>query len=109
MLVHLRGQHVEAKETRSRVPTPEAVAMAAAAWTMQDPKRYGRAQKASRAGRLLARGRERITTLPAPLSAWTAARDLPVPPRQTFREWWATERGADDGADRPGPSAGNRP
>jgi L-lactate dehydrogenase complex protein LldF len=93
MLVHLRGKHVEAKAARSRVPTPEAIAMAAAAWAMEDEKRYGRAQKASRAGRLVARGRDHISSLPPPLSTWTAARDLPVPPNRTFREWWAAERG----------------
>ncbi|MBW2456576.1 MAG: LUD domain-containing protein [Deltaproteobacteria bacterium] len=33
----------------------------------------------------------------APLSpagrAWTATRDLPVPPKETFHSWWARERG----------------
>jgi L-lactate dehydrogenase complex protein LldF len=26
--------------------------------------------------------------LPPPLSTWAAARDVPVPPKQTFRDWW---------------------
>ena len=36
----------------------------------------------------------RIRTLPPPLSAWTASRDLPAPPQQTFRQWWAARQGA---------------
>ncbi len=85
LLVHLRARHVEAQ----RLPTPEAVVMAAAAWVMGDPRRFAAAQRASRAGRLLARG-DRIASLPPPLSAWTASRDAPKPPAETFREWWAS-------------------
>ncbi|MDQ3591916.1 MAG: DUF3390 domain-containing protein, partial [Actinomycetota bacterium] len=24
-----------------------------------------------------------------PLSGWTASRDVPAPPTETFRDWWA--------------------
>ena len=65
--------------------------MAAAAWVMADPRRFAAAEKASRAGRLLGRAAGRITTLPPPLSRWTASRDAPRPPAETFREWWARE------------------
>ncbi len=92
ILVHLRGKHVEERRAASRVPTAEAVAMAAAAWVMSDPKRFAAAEKASRAGRLLAR-RGRLRSLPPPLSAWTGSRDAPAPPPETFREWWARTRG----------------
>jgi L-lactate dehydrogenase complex protein LldF len=92
LLVHLRGKHVEARRAASRVPTAEAVAMAAASWVMSDPKRFAAAEKASRAGRLLARG-GRLRTLPPPLSAWTSSRDAPAPPAETFREWWSRTRG----------------
>ena len=30
---------------------------------------------------------------PPPLSAWTAVRDLPEPPRESFRDWWTRTRG----------------
>ncbi len=30
--------------------------------------------------------------LPPPLSSWTRSRDLPEPPAQTFRDWWAEQR-----------------
>jgi L-lactate dehydrogenase complex protein LldF len=93
ILVHLRARHVEERRAASRVPTAEAVSMAAASWVMADPARFAAAEKGSRAGRLLAR-RGRIRSLPPPLSAWTTSRDAPAPPPETFREWWARTRGA---------------
>ncbi|MDT4905264.1 MAG: L-lactate dehydrogenase complex protein LldF [Pseudonocardiales bacterium] len=83
MLVHLRARVVESKGR-----TPERAAMATAAWTMRSPKRWTRALRTLRVGRLL-RGRR---ALPPPLSGWTASRELPVPPKQTLRDWWRDER-----------------
>jgi L-lactate dehydrogenase complex protein LldF len=84
ILVHLRGQIVAEKGPR----TPEAAAMRAAAWVMSTAGRFGRAERLSRLGRTLGRRRGRIRTLPPPMSAWTSSRDAPVPPPETFREWW---------------------
>jgi L-lactate dehydrogenase complex protein LldF len=54
-------------------------------------RRYEAAQKLARAGQLpLARGGT-ISWLPGELGGWTAARDLPAVPRQSFREWWRAE------------------
>jgi L-lactate dehydrogenase complex protein LldF len=92
LLVHLRARHVEEAAAGRRLPSAEAVTMAAASWVMADPARYAAAQRASRVGRALGRRRGKIRRLPPPLSAWTTARDAPAPPAQTFREWWA-ERG----------------
>jgi len=40
-------------------------------------------------GRILLRhGRSRLP-LPEAWSGWSASRDLPTPPTETFREWWA--------------------
>ena len=93
MLVHLRAQHVEAQARARRLPTAEHAAMRVAAWAMSDPARWAIAQRAAGAGRLLARDRggeqRTIGNLPPPLSGWTAARDVPAPPRETFRRWWA--------------------
>jgi L-lactate dehydrogenase complex protein LldF len=83
ILVHLRNEHTE---TRGRKPSPEAIAMAAAAYTMDHPRLYAAAQRAARLGRLAGR---RGRGLPPPLNGWTASRDLPDFPKQTFREWWA--------------------
>ena len=90
LLVHLRARHVEEARAAHRVPSAEALTMAAASWVMASPRRFALAQRAGQPGRLLAR-RGRITALPPPLAAWTMARDAPVPPRQTFRDWWRTE------------------
>jgi L-lactate dehydrogenase complex protein LldF len=86
MLVHLRERVVDSGRGRA-VPAPERVAMAAAAWTMRKPSRWRRILRLGRWGRPLVRRR----ALPPPLTAWTAARDVPMPPKQTFRDWW-TER-----------------
>ncbi len=90
LLVHLRARHVEEVRAAHRVPSAEALTMAAASWVMASPRRFALAQRAGRPGRLLVR-RGKITALPPPLAAWTTARDAPVPPRQTFRDWWRTE------------------
>jgi L-lactate dehydrogenase complex protein LldF len=82
MLVHLRARVVDDKGR-----TPERAAMAVAAWTMRSPRRWTRALRAARLARLL-RGRR---ALPPPLSGWTRARELPEPPMQTFRDWWASQ------------------
>jgi L-lactate dehydrogenase complex protein LldF len=93
LLVRLRARHVDEQRSAHRVPSAEALAMAAAAWVMASPKRFAAAEKASRAARLLGRSTGRISALPPPLSAWTASRDAPRPPAETFREWWARNRG----------------
>lgn len=90
MLVHLRSRVVDSKA--HGVPTPEAAAMKALSRTMSDSRLWRTALRGSRAGRLVSRkGRIRIR-LPF-LSRWTATRDLPVPPAQSFRAWWASRGG----------------
>jgi L-lactate dehydrogenase complex protein LldF len=96
LLVHLRARHVEEAARARRVPSAEAVAMAAASWVMASPGRYAAALRAGRAGRARRHGGP-IRRLPPPLSAWTAARDVPAPPARTFREWWRDEHGDSDG------------
>lgn len=92
MLVHLRNAHVETHRAEHRLPTAEAAAMAAVSWVMSDDRRWTVAVRSARAGRILGRKRGVIGPIPAPLaSVWTAARDIPRPPRQSFRDWWTTE------------------
>ncbi|NUR81795.1 MAG: lactate utilization protein [Dermatophilaceae bacterium] len=93
LLVELRAEHTEAHAAKHRLPTPEAAAMKAAAWVMADPKRFARAGRAAAAGRHGIRTGKPVLPLPPPLSGWTSSRDVPSPPAETFRDWWARTRG----------------
>jgi L-lactate dehydrogenase complex protein LldF len=89
MLVHLRSRVVDARREHGRVPSPEQAVMASAAYAMDSPARWTAALRAARLGRLLGGRRRKLTALPPPLSPWTGTRDVPLPPRQSFRDWWA--------------------
>jgi L-lactate dehydrogenase complex protein LldF len=77
LLVHLRGRVI--REQKSKL-SPEALAMRTVASVFSSQERYERAQKLARLGR--------GPIAKAALPGWTAMRELPEPPRQTFREWW---------------------
>jgi L-lactate dehydrogenase complex protein LldF len=79
VLIHLRARVV--KEYKSRV-SPEALAMEAISRVFGSQKRYERAQKLTRLGR--------GPIANAALPGWSAMRDLPEVPAETFREWWRT-------------------
>jgi L-lactate dehydrogenase complex protein LldF len=93
ILVHLRTRVVD-EQRADRRPHALLLAMKLAGWSMRTPSRFANAERLMRLGRLIAR-RGRIRALPWPGSAWTASRDLPAPPSETFREWWLRERGHD--------------
>jgi len=85
VLVHLRAQITR----REGGGGGERLAMKAAARIFADRRRYERAQRLAALGaRPLANGSVIEHRLPGPLAGWTAVRDLPAPPRQTFRDWW---------------------
>ncbi|HET6560383.1 MAG TPA: lactate utilization protein B [Marmoricola sp.] len=93
VLVELRSQVVDAH--RSGVPSAEAVAMKAAAWTLGSGSRLAAATRFANltgglAGRLSKRtlpgGRRLLSKVPFG-SAWTGARDLPAPV-ESFRSRW---------------------
>jgi L-lactate dehydrogenase complex protein LldF len=90
ILVHLRGEHVEAQQK----VTPEAAAFRVLARAMSHPRLWHLAQRAASLSRFLARGRPTMPSLlPPPASGWTRSRDLPTPPRETFTQAWAREHG----------------
>ncbi|WP_099022980.1 LutB/LldF family L-lactate oxidation iron-sulfur protein [Mycolicibacterium palauense] len=91
ILVHLRAAAVDAE--RPGLPGGQDVAMKTAAWAMGGPRRFALAEKALSAGRALAGSDHRITALPWPGSRWTSSRDIPEPPAETFRQWWARTHG----------------
>jgi L-lactate dehydrogenase complex protein LldF len=95
VLVDLRAQVVDAHRTGR--PKAEAVAMKATALAFGSGRRLGLAEGvAGVVGRLLGGGgrrrlpggRKLLGRLPGPGAAWTDARDLPVPPPESFRAWW---------------------
>ncbi|MEA2133310.1 MAG: L-lactate dehydrogenase complex protein LldF [Solirubrobacteraceae bacterium] len=82
ILVHLRGRVV--REERSRLD-PEGLTMKLAARVFGSRRAYERAQRLARIGR------GPLARFPlGPLKAWTAVRELPEVPEQTFRDWWRT-------------------
>ena len=98
VLVDLRSQVVEAR--RGGRPRAEPLVMRSASWFLARSERLARGERLARWGsRILGRraelpdGRSRITSLPGPAGVWTAARDLPSPPAETFRAWWARTGG----------------
>jgi L-lactate dehydrogenase complex protein LldF len=87
LLTHLRAREVASR----RRLDPETLTMRALFHTFSSRPRYERAQKLARAA---ARPfGSSISHAPPPLTGWTTSRDLPVPAKETFREWWRRTRG----------------
>ena len=86
MLIQHRADQVAAH----RVPFSKSLAYRLAFWAMRRPWTYRLAQRFLRRF-LSARATDGwVDSVPGPFAAWTDARDLPVLPPQTFRDWWTT-------------------
>ncbi|MBV8220075.1 MAG: iron-sulfur cluster-binding protein [Solirubrobacterales bacterium] len=81
VLVKLRADAVKAQRHKAQDAT-----FAAAAEVMSGRRRWTAALKLAPLLRFIRHG------APPPLSGWTRTRDLPDPPKQSFREWWAKHR-----------------
>jgi L-lactate dehydrogenase complex protein LldF len=101
VLVDLRAKVVDARRGTA-AHAGEAAAMRSAAWAFSSARRLAAVERVSAAvGRVAGRlgrrtlpgGRAALGRLPWPGSAWTDARDLPVPPRESFRAWWRRTSG----------------
>jgi L-lactate dehydrogenase complex protein LldF len=100
VLVHLRSKVVDSH--RGGVPGLLQVTMSGASWMLARGSRLGLAQKAAGLSSLVIGRRGLIGRMPAPLSRWTDARDLPAPPRESFRAWWLrTDGGRNNEPDQP--------
>lgn len=84
VLVHLRERVVDARR-EGRVPSAEALSMRAAAAAMTHPRAWSRAVQVAGRARWIA---QRQPVLPGPGRAWSGARDLPVPAKESFQAWW---------------------
>lgn len=88
VLIHLRGRVIE--ETHHGVPGPEELGMRAVGLMFAKPGLLGAGQRAlGLVSRVFGR-RSTIGAIPIAgwAANWTGARDIPVPPRQSFRRWW---------------------
>lgn len=55
------------------------------------PKLWNRAVRMVALGRILGGRNGEIETMPPPISGWTEYRDVAVPPKKSFRQWWDTD------------------
>ncbi|HEY5247044.1 MAG TPA: LutB/LldF family L-lactate oxidation iron-sulfur protein [Dermatophilaceae bacterium] len=100
VLIHLRARVVDSH--RGGVPGTLRISMSGASWALGGSSRLGVLQTiAGLAGRMFEK-KGVIGPMPAPLNRWTNARDLPAPPRESFRRWW---KRTDGGRKDPGPHA----
>ncbi len=88
VLVHLRRRVVEGRGGSGA----EAVAMRAVGRVFGSRRLYEAAQRLGRALQRPLVRRGLIRRLPGPLSGWSAARDLPAVPGESFRDWWKARR-----------------
>jgi L-lactate dehydrogenase complex protein LldF len=63
--------------------------MKAAAWAMSDAANLSTARYFGRIGQKAFTNNGVIHHLPGMMSAWTATRDMPAIPPESFRQWWA--------------------
>ncbi|MQM26790.1 lactate utilization protein B [Glycomyces albidus] len=80
VLVHLRQQGPHAAGERAAMGAAEAV--------MARPRLWRTALRAARFGAMPWRRKGYMRRLPWPGSKWTVSRNLPVPPKESFRDWW---------------------
>ncbi|MEO6143436.1 MAG: LutB/LldF family L-lactate oxidation iron-sulfur protein [Dermatophilaceae bacterium] len=99
VLIHLRSKVVDSH--RGGVPGALQAAMTGASWTLGKGGRLGLGQKLAGLSGLVIGKRGLIGRLPAPMSRWTDARDLPTPPRESFRAWWTRTGGGRGDAGSP--------
>jgi L-lactate dehydrogenase complex protein LldF len=92
ILVHLRGEDVEARRSKPgarHLPSQFDLAMAGASWAMSDGARMGLLERGLPLGRAAAGRDGVIGKLPGLGAGWTQSRDIPAPPAESFRHQWA--------------------
>ena len=91
VLIHLRGEVVRQKQDEGGLRAaldPENIAFKTLAKVFASRVAYEQAQKVGKVGQWPLAEDGFITWLPGLLSGWTAMRDMPAMPQQTFRQWW---------------------
>ena len=88
ILVHLRNEVVKSRRGDKFIDG-ERLAMQAALWVFGGAGRMRAAQAAARMAQAPFARDGIIAHLPGPLAGWTATRDFPALPAESFRKWWA--------------------
>lgn len=91
VLIHLRGEVVRQKQDEGGVRAaldPENVAFKTLAKVFTNRVAYEQAQRLGKVGQWPLQQGDYINWLPGILGGWTATRDMPAIPQQTFRAWW---------------------
>ncbi len=93
VLIHLRGKIVRQKQqTLVGRLDPENIMMQAAALVFSSYGALHGWESLAKIGLKLFERDGFITGLPGPLGAWTAVRDFPALPSESFHEWWKRTR-----------------
>lgn len=108
ILVHLRGEDVDSRRKKIKVPTQMDIMMTGAQWAFSSGGHLRLLEKGLPLGKLAAGPDKKIKKLPGHLAGgWTQSRDIPAPPSQSFRDWWVAEHEAPDGAGIAPPATGS--
>ena len=100
VLVHLRAKDVESKhavrefESNKKAPFSQMDAMMLGAKKLfTSGKMMSVAERGLPMSRLIAGRKHKITAVPGIVGGWTEYRDIPEPPKESFRNWWKKEKG----------------
>ena len=100
VLVHLRAKDVESKhavrefEGNKKAPFSQMDAMMLGAKKIfTSGKMMSVAERGLPMSRLIAGRKHKITAVPGIVGGWTEYRDIPEPPKESFRNWWKKEKG----------------
>ena len=100
VLVHLRAKDVESKhavrefEGNKKAPFSQMDAMMLGAKKLfTSGKMMSIAERGLPMSRLITGRKHKITAVPGIVGGWTEYRDIPEPPKESFRNWWKKEKG----------------
>ena len=99
VLVHLRAKDVESKhavrefEGNKKAPFSQMDGMMLGAKKLfTSGKMMSIAERGLPMSRLISGRKHKITAVPGIVGGWTAYRDIPEPPKESFRNWWKKEK-----------------
>ena len=99
VLVHLRSKDVDSKKAvgefagnKKAAPTQMDAMMYGAKKLFSSGKMMSLAEKGLPMSRLITGKKHKISKLPGIVGGWTDYRDIPEPPKESFRNWWKKEK-----------------